>query len=273
MTANKNNQNKKPVVLCFSGHDPSGGAGIQADIEAISAQGVHAATVITALTCQDTNQVLNFEPVDAGKLQQQAEVLLKDMQVDAIKIGMTADTKIIQAIHNILKQQPDIPVIFDPVLASGGGDALSNNELIDAMNTYLLPFCQIITPNIPEVLKLTKTQGHSADDINKAARTLLGKGTEYVLVTGTHADSAIIEHNLYHAQATVQSFQNSRLPYEYHGSGCTLASSIAAFVAKGSDTNKAIQLGLDYTFQSLQQAHAPGHGQWLPGRLFELNKD
>ena len=273
MTYIKNHSKRKPVVLCFSGHDPSGGAGIQADIEAISAQGVHAATIVTALTCQDTSHVLSFQAVNADKLQEQAEVLLKDMTVDVIKVGMTADVEVVKAIHHIIKQHEEIPVVLDPVLASGAGTSLSSDKLINAINTYLIPYCQLITPNIPEAIKLASIAEPNNSDINVAASFLLGLGSEHVLVTGTHADLNIIEHKLYHAHETLLSFKNERLPHEYHGSGCTLASSIAAHLAKGEDINTAIQRGLDYTFESLQRAHAPGQGQWLPDRLFQRNQD
>lgn len=270
MTDIKDNPKRNPVVLCFSGHDPSGGAGIQADIEAISAQGVHAATIITALTCQDTRHVLSFQATNAKKLQKQAEVLLKDMPIDVIKIGMTADVDVVKAIHNIIKQHEEIPVIFDPVLASGGGTSLSSEQLISAMNTYLLPYCHLITPNIPEVIKLASVNEPSNTDIRVAADFLLDLGAKHVLVTGTHSNLEAIEHKLYHAHEPIQSFHNARLPNEYHGSGCTLASSIAALIAKGEGTNHAIKQGLDYTFESLQQAHTPGQGQHLPNRLYKL---
>lgn len=259
----------KPTVLCFSGHDPSGGAGIQADIEAIAAQSVHAATLVTALTCQDTNRVHNFQPVNAKNLQMQAEVLFNDMTIDAIKIGMTADVEIIKVIGNILKQHENLPVILDPVLASGAGNALSNERIVDALNTYLLPFCHLVTPNIPEVFKLSEVD----NDIETATKRLLDLGTEHVLVTGTHSDTSIIEHRLYHAHETLQSFENSRLAHEYHGSGCTLASSIAAFIAKGLTTTQAVKKGLDYTFNTLENAHSPGKGQWLPDRSYQQNNN
>lgn len=269
MSQTKNKPESKPVVLCFSGHDPSGGAGIQADIEAISAHGAHAATIITALTCQDTSKVLSFQAVNADTLIRQADVILKDMPVSAIKIGMTADVDVVKAIHGILKSHHEIPVILDPVLASGAGNSLSTGKLINALNTYILPYCQLVTPNTLEALKLTDT----SDNIDSAAHSLLEMGAEHVLVTGTHAKSTMVEHYLYHAHEPLQSFQNTRLAHEYHGSGCTLASSIAAFIAKGLTTSDAVRKALDYTFKTLQHAHAPGQGQWLPNRQYNVNHD
>ncbi|MDH5393014.1 MAG: hydroxymethylpyrimidine/phosphomethylpyrimidine kinase [Gammaproteobacteria bacterium] len=271
MSPYKTRSRKKPVVLCFSGHDPSGGAGIQADIEAIAAQGAHAVTVITALTCQDSARVHHFEPVDACQLQRQCDALLNDISINAIKIGMTASVDVVKAIHQIIRQQPDIPVILDPVLASGGGDSLSAHHLIDAINTYLVPGCHLITPNIPEVLRLTHAREHAL--IERAAHILLESGCENVLVTGTHSDSDLIEHRLYNTDQSLQHFTNARLPYEYHGSGCTLASSIAAFVAQGKSTASAVLQALDYTFQSLQNGHCPGKGQHFPDRLYTLTND
>lgn len=275
MTNLNNTSCTKPVVLCFSGHDPSGGAGIQADIEAIAAQGAHAVTVITALTCQDSSHVHSFKALDATQLQHQAETLFNDMSIAAIKIGMTASVEVVVAISNIIKQHSDIAVIFDPVLASGGGDDLSANDLVTAINSHLVPYCDLITPNIPEALKLTNQLADQAaditDNIELAANALLSAGCKSVLVTGTHSDTDKITHRLFQAKQMQEDFHNSRLPDEYHGSGCTLASSIAGLIARGNNSRDAIRQALDYTFQSLQYSHNPGKGQRFPNRLYNTD--
>ncbi|MDH5518205.1 MAG: hydroxymethylpyrimidine/phosphomethylpyrimidine kinase [Gammaproteobacteria bacterium] len=269
MSSLKHTQTAKPVVLCFSGHDPSGGAGIQADIEAIAAHGAHAVSLITALTRQDSAHVYAFEAVDAAKLQAQAETLLNDIPVAAIKIGMCASVAVVQAIHHIIAQHPDIPLILDPVLASDGGDDLSDANLVTAINSLLLPYCQLITPNIPEALKLTH---ESADNLELAAQKLLSAGSKQVLITGTHSASADITHQLYQPGKTTVAFHNKRLAGHYHGSGCTLASSIAALIAQGKSTHVAIQQALDYTFSSLQHSHCPGKGQRFPDRFYPRSR-
>lgn len=251
-----------PVVLCFSGHDPSGGAGIQADIEAIAAQGLHAATVVTALTCQDSSNVVSFSATDAQALQQQAELILADMPVHAFKIGMTASPQIVQAIHNLVMRHPDIPLIMDPVLAAGGGHSLASQQLIGAITQLLVPRSTLLTPNIPEALALT-----GCNDIDSAARSLLARGAGAVLITGSHAEGEDITHRLYQSNQPPVQFHNRRLPYEYHGSGCTLASAIAALIASNLPLPLAVEQGLQFTFKSLEQARAIGHGQHIPRRI------
>ncbi len=145
-----------PVVLVFSGHDPSGGAGVQADIEAIISQGVHPATVITALTVQDTVDVKRFVPTDPSLVIEQARAVLEDMPVQCIKIGMIGSVALVEVIHSILKDYPDIPVVLDPVLIAGGGGALANEDVAKAMINLLLPLTTILTPNAYESRALVK---------------------------------------------------------------------------------------------------------------------
>ena len=260
--------NKKPVVLCFSGLDATGGAGIQADIEAIAAQGSHAAPVVTALTVQDTCNVKSFETVNADIIIQQARAVLEDMPVKAIKIGMLGDASIAQAIHSVIKDYSDIPVIYDPVLTAGGGGELSSDSLLEAIKTLLLPLCYLLTPNLHELHRLAR----EADNDEAAAMELLSTGVEYVLVTGSHASSKDIHHHLYGNHRCLNSYNATRLEHEYHGSGCTLASAIAGLVAQGilkkHEIHQAIHRAQDYTFRSLQHAQQLGMGQLIPDRFY-----
>jgi hydroxymethylpyrimidine/phosphomethylpyrimidine kinase len=257
--------NSKPVVLCFSGLDPTGGAGIQADIEAIAAQQCHAASIITALTVQDTKNVQYYESIDAQLLLRQARVLLRDIQVSAIKIGMLGNTAIAEAIHELLAEYSDIPVIVDPILAAGGGTNLATSQLLDTINTLILPHTLICTPNTLEACRL----GNCATTANMedVIKQLAGTGIKYILLTGTHADTHDVQHHLYDGAMLLQTFTYKRLPHEYHGSGCTLAASLAAFIAKKLNIIDATQHALDYTYNSLIHAHAPGKGQYIPDRL------
>jgi len=258
------NEKNKPVVLCFSGLDPTGGAGIQADIESINSHNAHAASIITALTVQNTHNVLHYESVDPDLITQQAQAVLNDMNVAAIKIGMLGSIKVTEAIHDIIKNNPDIPVIFDPVLAAGGGAKLSKEILIDAINLLIVPYCYVITPNIPEAKLLTNETNNEL-----AAYELLKRGSKYVLITGTHAQTQQVEHNLYSNKKLLTSFTYSRLDNEYHGSGCTLASSIAALIAHNHDPLQAVHIALDYCHKTLQHAQALGNGQLIPNRNFQ----
>ena len=169
-----------PVVLVFAGNDPTGGAGMQADIEAIASMGAHAAPVITAITVQDTQNVKSYFPLDMSSIIEQARAILEDMPVDAIKIGMLGSTEAIEAIHSILHDYPRIPVIFDPVLAAGGGESLVDEEMLDAMCQLLVPKATIIVPNSLEARILAR----EADVLEACAQELLDMGSEYVLITG-----------------------------------------------------------------------------------------
>lgn len=251
-----------PIILCFSGLDPTGGAGIQADIEAIGQHGGHAAPIITANTVQDTKNVNYFEAIAPGIILQQAQSILMDMPVSAIKIGMLGSSDTAEAIHIILKQNSHIPVIFDPVLYAGGGSSLSKSDLIDAIKRLIIPHTHILTPNIPEAHHLTSdtlTSEHAAQKLNSL-------GAEHVLLTGTHAKSENVIHELYSDRQCIKSFKYKRLSHEYHGSGCTLAASLAALTAKQTDLVQACQTALDYTYKSLKNAQSLGHGQLIPKR-------
>jgi len=251
-----------PVVLCFSGLDPTGGAGIQADIESIANHGAHAAPIITATTVQDTQNVISFQPIDASIILKQARAILKDMKISAIKIGMLGSGETAEAIYTLFRQHRDIPIILDPILVAGGGTSLIRKNLIDAINTLIIPSTYIVTPNIPEALQLTNTK-----TAPEAAAKILNKlGAEHVLLTGTHANNSDVIHKLYKQFEIQKFFKYKRLKHEYHGSGCTLAASLAALIAHKMEPVNACQNALDYTYKTLQHANALGHGQLIPNR-------
>ena len=258
----KQQDNKPSIVMCFSGHDPSGGAGIQADIESINANRARACTVITALTVQNTHDVQQLTPVELSHFQKAAETLLSDISVNAFKTGLLASAEIAHTISEFAKQQPSIPLIVDPVLASGAGTHLSNNDLVQALRDELLPVATITTPNLPEAQIISGEKQASA-----CAEKLLATGCQHILLTGTHANTEQVVNTLYsHNEKT--EFEVERLDYEYHGSGCTLAASLAANLAKKQDVKTAVKNALDYTWQSLKQAQTVGKGQLLPNRHF-----
>ena len=250
-----------PIVLCFSGLDPTGGAGIQADIETINAHHAHAASIITTLTIQDTHNIYDFEAVSADLITRQAETVLNDMNVSAIKIGMLGSTRVTLAIHRILKKHPHIPVIFDPILAAGGGTEVATEELIHAIIELIVPFCFIITPNTLEAQKLT----HKIK-MDEASSRLLNHGAKNVLITGTHDKTDQVEHELFSNNSILKKYFYSRLENEYHGSGCTLAASIAALVALNKNLDVAIEQALDFSYETLLHANALGQGQLIPQR-------
>jgi hydroxymethylpyrimidine/phosphomethylpyrimidine kinase len=256
----------RPIVLCFSGHDPSGGAGIQADIETIVSHRCHAASVITALTEQDSRNVKKLLPQNPVDIISQAETVLNDFKVSAIKIGLLGHPDTALAIHDIVRQYPAIPVVLDPVLAAGGGTELASRQLINTIIDKLLPLTTVLTPNSQEARKLA-----GLDDLSDCARLLRAKGAQNVLITGSHEDSALVHNRLFMADNLNETFNWERLPRHYHGSGCTLASAIAALLAQGLDVFTAVNEAQEFTWQSLAAAYLPGKGQYNPWRLFWMD--
>jgi len=253
-----------PVVMTLSGNDPTGGAGIQADIETLASMGCHAAPVITTLTVQDTQDIKSYATIETDMLIQQARAVLEDMAIDAFKIGLLGSVEAVEAIHAILTDYPDIPVILDPVLISGGGSNLADDDIIEAMANLLFPLTTLITPNSTEARLLAP----EADTLDACAQVLQELGCEYVLITGTHENSREVINRLYGDQKLLESYHWERLPDSYHGSGCTLASAIAGLLANGLDMQTAVNEGQEYTWESLRQGYRLGMGQLVPNRLF-----
>lgn len=257
----------RPAVLCFSGHDPSGGAGVQADIETLVSQKCHACSVITALTEQDSSKVKKLIPQRAADIVAQATTVLADFRVKAIKIGLIADHRVALAIHSVLLQNPTIPVILDPILAAGGGAPLADQQLIDCLLEQLLPCTTILTPNSEEARQLAQQS-----KLYDCGQTLLDKGCNNVLITGAHEQSSVVENTLFQTNSEPQTFNWQRLAANYHGSGCTLASAIAGLIAQGLDPFTAILEAQEYTWNALEAAYLPGAGQHNPNRLFWMEQ-
>ena len=256
-----------PTVLVFAGHDPSGGAGIQADIEAIGAMGAHAATVITCLTIQDSGNVKALRPVEIATLTQQARTVLADYSIQAIKIGLIGSAEAAAAIASILAENPEIPVILDPVLAAGGGTELAGTSLIETMRKEILPRTFLTTPNSEEARRLAET-----DKLDDCAAKLLQTGCKSVLITGTHEESDSVINTLYQP-GSKSSRSWGRLEGSYHGSGCTLASAASALIAAGTPLELAVIQAQLYTWRSLERAFLPGKGQFIPNRLPQRGRE
>ncbi len=256
-----------PAVLVFAGSDPSGGAGLQADLATLAAAGCHPLSVVTALTAQDTAGVAAIQPVAADWVSRQAQVVLADMAVGAFKIGMVATRANAAAIAAVLTAHPEVPVVLDPVLASGRGDPLGTGDIATALAELLVPRATVMTPNGPEARRLAARPGETPS-LEACARRLLGRGAKFVLVTGAHEPTAQVVNALYDASGLVRTDRWERLPGEYHGSGCTLASAIAAGLARGLPIAEAVQAAQDFTWQALAHAFRPGAGQSIPDRQF-----
>ena len=260
-----------PIVLTFAASDPSGGAGVQADLLTLASMGCHPLSVITALTVQDTLGVEGVMPIDADWVADQARALLEDMPVDAFKIGVLGSVENIVAVAEIISDYPDVPLILDPVLASGRGDELATDDMVHALREMLLPQTTILTPNSAEARRLADLDDEPALAI--CAARLVEAGCEYVLVTGTHEATPQVINTLYGKSGVVRSDPWPRLPHSYHGSGCTLASAIAAMLANGLELPEAVREAQDYTWHALEKAYRPGMGQHIPDRLFWARED
>ncbi|MEQ1662013.1 MAG: hydroxymethylpyrimidine/phosphomethylpyrimidine kinase [Thiobacillus sp.] len=269
MPPNFASRSAPPLVLCFAASDPTGGAGVQADLLTLASMGCHPLSVITALTVQDTAGVDDILPIDAEWVTDQARMLLEDVPVSAFKLGMLGGTDTITAIAEILSDYPDIPVILDPVLASGRGDEFASEEMIAAMRELLIPQTTILTPNSHEARRLALFETDEDDlDLAACAARLIELGCEYVLVTGTHENTPRVLNSLYGVDGHVQTDAWDRLPGSYHGSGCTLASAIAAALAYGQDMPNAVRDAQNFTYETLKAAFRPGMGQYIPERFF-----
>ncbi len=261
---------RKPVVMCISGLDPTGGAGIQADIETLFSLGCHAAPILSVSTVQNSQNVLSLSAVEPDLIGKQARVVLADMAVACIKLGLLPSQAVIQAVHELLLSVPSIPVVIDPVLVAGGGLPLSDAGAAALVRRLIVPLAAVITPNTNELQQLVP----EAKDLNKAAAILLDEGCKAVLLTGTHASTDDVENRLYLVDGSVTVKSWPRLPHSYHGSGCTLASAVAAGIAQNQDLIRVNEQAQAFTWQALKQGERLGHGQWFPNRhLSPLPRD
>ncbi len=258
-----------PIVLSFAASDPTGGAGLQADLLTLASMGCHPLTVVTALTVQDTRGIDDLLAIDSDWVVDQARKLLEDMPVAAFKLGVLGSVENVTAIAEIISDYPEVPVILDPVLASGRGDTLAGEDLIIAMRELIIPQTTVLTPNSMEARRLAEEDGDEDDPgLDECASRLVSLGCEFVLITGTHENTAEVINTLYGEEGIVRSDRWKRLPGSYHGSGCTLASAIAATMANGLDVPEAVREAQEYTWQALAHGFRPGMGQHLPDRFF-----
>lgn len=252
----------RTTVLCLSGLDPTGGAGIQADIESIGAAGGHALPLVTALTVQDSRNVAALQPVDLATLAHQLDVLLADCRIQAVKIGLlgnAAQTRFIASSVSSL----GIPVVCDPVLRAGGGADLADHQSLEALRHSLLPGVTVLTPNASEARRLAGNTRDSA----AAAMALLDLGCKNVLVTGGDEPDEAVVNVLYSSDSAPVRYEWPRLPETFHGAGCTLASAIAVRLAQGQSIEQAVLQAQVWTQGCLRRAWSVGAGRRIPDRL------
>lgn len=264
-----------PVVLSFAASDPSGGAGIQADLLTLASLDCHALSVVTAITVQDTIGVEDLLPIDADWIVDQARCVLEDVPVNAFKVGLIGSVEAAAAIAEVVSDYPEIPLVMDPVLASGRGDELASDDLISAMCELLLPQATLLTPNSHEARRLAMHDSEEIEELtlDECAYRLLDLGAEYVLITGTHENTLDVTNALYASEGRLRSDRWQRLPGSFHGSGCTLAAALAANLAHGLDVPTAVRSAQEYTWQTLKFAYRTGMGQLVPDRFFWAHDD
>ena len=253
---------KPPVVLVIAGNDPSGGAGLSADIQAVTAAGAHPAPVVAALTVQDSRDVQSVQAVEPEYVAAQARAVLEDMPVAAIKLGLLASAGTGAAIADLLRRYPRIPLVIDPVLAASGGGQLAEAALLGVYRETLFPLATLITPNASESRRFAP----EPQDIPGRAAAILSTGARYVLLKGADEITADVRNHLFGADGFHRESVWPRLPHDYHGSGCTLASAIAARLALGQAMPDAVQDAQRYTFETLQRGWQPSSHQYLPRR-------
>jgi hydroxymethylpyrimidine/phosphomethylpyrimidine kinase len=262
-----------PIVLTFAASDPTGGAGMQADLLTLAGMGCHPLSVVTAVTVQDTVGVEALQALDAEWVADQARCVLEDMPVDAFKIGVLGSVENIAAIAAVVSDYPDVPLVLDPVLASGRGDVLATDDMASAMRELLLPHTTIVTPNSVEARRLAASDDDVAPALDVCAQRLIEHGARYVLITGAHEATPRVVNTLYASGGVVRTDTWPRLAGQFHGSGCTLASAIGAALANGLEIAEAVREAQEYTWHALEKAYRPGMGQSLPDRLFWARDD
>jgi hydroxymethylpyrimidine/phosphomethylpyrimidine kinase len=250
------------AVLVIAGHDPSGAAGIQADVETLLMCGVPCASLVTATTTQDTCRFLALHPQHPGDFTAQARLLLDDQRFSACKIGLLASAAIADAVAQLIPQLGEVPVVLDPILRTGSGTDVADRQLIDVLRRRLLPQCTVITPNAAEARRLAERENLAA-----AAAALLDLGARNVLVTGGDEPETDVHNQLWCRDGTMERYANPRLPGVYHGSGCTLSSALAAFLARGLALPEAARRAMDFTWAALRHGRQRGRGQRHPDRL------
>ena len=253
----------KPVVLAFSGHDPTGGAGIQADIETLAGTGCHCVSVITSLTAQNTSEFNQVTPQTPTRFREQLHLLTEDVAIDACKIGLIGSIELIEIIGDYLASAR-FPVVLDPVLGAGAGADLSSPGLIRAMTAHLFPHTSVITPNLEEAQALT-----GCSETEQALHGLLDLGCKTALITAADRAGDQVINTWMCETRKIHSYRWTRLPGTYHGSGCTLSACLAGRLALGDPLNTAVDEAQDYTWQTLKNARRIGKSQLHPGRFIQ----
>lgn len=249
-------------MLIIAGSDSGGGAGIQADIKTVTALGAFAMTAVTALTAQNTKGVAAIHEVPAAFVVDQLKAVLSDIGADSVKTGMLHRADIIEAVADVLAVEGvDIPIVIDPVMMAKGGHALLEEQAVYALTSRLLPLAHVLTPNIPEAEALTGMKINDRDDARRAIRKLAALGPKAVLLKGGHLAGDVIIDLLLDDGGELHIFEDRRINSDStHGTGCTLASAIAAGLAQGMTLKDAVKRARAYVRKAISTAPGLGGG-------------
>lgn len=258
-----------PVVMTLSSHDPSGSAGIQADIETTASLGCHCTPIITALTAKDTQSLKDISPAETAMLIEQARAILEDMPVRAIKLGLMGSVENVEAVHTILRDYPDIPVVLDPVTAEFNNELFNAAAVVSATEALLLPLATITTPDLVEAHGLAR----QADTVDACAQEILESGCRYVLITGSVRTADNYENTLYGEGRLIRHYKWPRIRLISHGCGATLAASIASYLAHGLRLEDAVEQGQNFTWHALAASRRLGMGCHIPNRMHWADKN
>lgn len=259
-------QDTPPIVLTIAGSDSGGGAGIQADIKAISATGSYACSVITAITSQNTLGVSAIHPIPLEHIESQLDAVFTDLNVVAVKVGMLADARIIEVVADKIRQYKPAHLVVDPVMVATSGDLLLEQSAISTLKEQLIPLADLITPNLPEGAALIDgAVPENEDQMGNMIEELRALGAKAVLLKGGHLEKDDNSNDLLILAQTSELLSAKRFPTKNtHGTGCTLSSAIASYLAQGNRLHKAVYLGKQYISQAIAHADelnvGTGHG-------------
>ncbi|MBN3494842.1 bifunctional hydroxymethylpyrimidine kinase/phosphomethylpyrimidine kinase [Vibrio neptunius] len=259
-------QDTPPIVLTIAGSDSGGGAGIQADIKAISATGSYACSVVTAITSQNTLGVSAIHPIPLPHIESQLDAVFTDLNVVVVKVGMLADARIIKVVADKIRQYQPEHLVVDPVMVATSGDLLLEPSAINTLKQQLIPMADLITPNLPEGAALIDgVVPENEDQMGNMIEALRALGAKAVLLKGGHLEKDDNSNDLLILAQTSELLSAKRFPTQNtHGTGCTLSSAIASYLAQGNRLHKAVYLGKQYISQAIAHADelkvGKGHG-------------
>ncbi|MEY8761618.1 bifunctional hydroxymethylpyrimidine kinase/phosphomethylpyrimidine kinase [Chryseobacterium tongliaoense] len=251
-----------PSVLTIAGFDGSGGAGIQADIKTASALGCFSTSVLTALPVQNTQGVRKIYPIPVEAVGDQIEAILDDIFPDAIKIGMVHTPELVETIAQTLNKYKKIPIVFDPVMVATSGHRLIEEETISAITEKLFPIADVVTPNMDEAAILADMKIQTLDDLYSAGKRIKQLGCKSILLKGGHQETSTITSLYFDADENFHSFETVKFETNNtHGSGCTLSSAIAAYLAQGKTLYDSVSLGQQYVYEAIKNGKDVQTGQ------------